>query len=110
MAKRPIEWHPEDVRAAVRKRLKTIAALARSSGFSLSAICQAINGRNFLPGPCLAISTAIEVSPHELWPDWYAPDGTPRKGRDAIDTANLTYRTDHTRPNGNSRDQTRRAA
>ena len=109
MARR-LEWHPEDIRAEVRKRLKTVATLARSSKFSLSAICQAINGRAFMPGPCLAISRAIEVRPSELWPQWFSTDDTPKLGRaakgvtyDALDPKNT--------PNpAVRRDQSRRAA
>lgn len=109
MARR-LEWHPEDIRAEVRKRLKTVATLARSTNFSLSAICQAINGRTFMPGPCLAISRAIEVRPSELWPQWFSKDDTPKLGRavkTSIKTGSSTQNTSNLLVR---RDQSRRAA
>lgn len=109
MARR-LEWHPEDIRAEVRKRLKTVATLARSTNFSLSAICQAINGRTFMPGPCLAISRAIGVSPSELWPQWFSKDDTPKLGRAAKQVISGPLEPENTTNLIVRRDQSRRAA
>lgn len=76
-------WHPEDIRAAVRKRTGTISVLAERSGYTVSALCKVIRGC-FMPGPAEAISRAIEIHPSVLWPQWFHPDGTPRQGRGAI--------------------------
>jgi len=86
MAQRPEgKWDAEGIRAEVRRRFGTLSALAAKSGYTLTAICYAIKGETFVPGPCKAVAKAIGQKPHTLWPHWFNRDGTPLQGRDASD-------------------------
>jgi Ner family transcriptional regulator len=68
-------WHPEDVKAAIRKRGITLTELALRNGFSESYL------RNALIRPArdgeLIISRFLRVKPEVIWPDRYDADGTP---------------------------------
>lgn len=78
-------WHPEDIRAALRKRHGTVLAFTRTTNYTLSAVCKVINGM-FFPGPAAAIASDLGLPPWTLWPEWFLPDGTPRQGRGAPNT------------------------
>ena len=67
-------WHPEDIKAAIRKTGITITALALANGLEGSSIRVAIRRRH-RAGERL-ISAFLRIPPHELWPDRY-PAGTP---------------------------------
>ncbi|CAB3764228.1 helix-turn-helix domain-containing protein [Paraburkholderia humisilvae] len=66
-------WHKEDIKAAIRKRGKTMNDLARDYGLPVS------NVRNALARPVFsgekAIATFLDIPPHELWPDRWTPEG-----------------------------------
>lgn len=66
--------HPEDVKAAVRKKVGSLAALARLHNISDSVVRAAL----IRPQPTgnKVIAQCLEVSVHELWPQWYNEDGT----------------------------------
>lgn len=65
--------HPEDVKAAVRKKFGSLAALARQNGVSDSVVRAAL----IRPQPTgnRIIAKCLELSVHELWPEWYDADG-----------------------------------
>ncbi len=69
----PQKWHAEDIKAAVRKRGTTLAALARSAGIPPSA-CQ-----NALKAPHshgeAVISEFLGIPMRELWPDRFDAQG-----------------------------------
>ena len=70
-------WHPEDVKAALRKRYGSITALSVSWGFNPAAISAAfIPGRRSSPVE-RRIAAALDVSPFVIWPDRWSPDGKP---------------------------------
>lgn len=69
-------WHPQDIMAALKKRGTPLARLGREQGFSRSTLHSALTRR--WPAAHLAISRALGVSRHDIWPDWYAEDDTPR--------------------------------
>lgn len=69
-------WHPEDIKAAVRKTGITLSQLALDHGLSESA-CRVALIRPSLPGET-AIAAQIGVAAHEIWPDRYEPDGSPK--------------------------------
>lgn len=78
MPKPRTDWHPEDIKAAVRKTGTTLSALARAGGLSDEA------GRRCLqiPWPRVEalIAQRIGRKPQDIWPSRYEPDGQPKKG------------------------------
>jgi Ner family transcriptional regulator len=66
-------WHKEDIKAAIRKRGKTMNDLARDCGLPNSTV------RNALARPVMsgeqAIARFLDIPPHELWPDRWTPEG-----------------------------------
>ena len=69
-------WHPEDVKAAIRKKGKTLKQLAQDSDLSASSIKSALR-RPLYCGE-QAIAAFLQVEPRVLWPARYDDDGTPR--------------------------------
>ncbi len=82
-------WHPEDIKAAIRKRGKTVTQLARDNGLS-DAACRLAFIR---PSPTgeLVISTFLGVPLQELWPDRYDPYGR------RLATRNVRFQNSHER-------------
>ncbi|WP_119167077.1 helix-turn-helix domain-containing protein [Algihabitans albus] len=72
-------WHPEDIKAAVRKRGTTLTRLALDNGLYESACRVALN-RPSLAGE-RAIAAFLGVSAQSLWPSRYQRDGTPKHPR-----------------------------
>jgi Ner family transcriptional regulator len=110
MAKQPSGWHPEDIRAAVRKKFGTVSALAQVSGYAKSSFSNVLAYGLFMPGPCGAISEAIGISRHTLWPHWYHLDDTAKLGRDAKRTETGSSDANYTLRAERRRAQTRDAA
>lgn len=71
-------WHPEDIKAAVRKRGLSLAALSRQHGFNEGA------ARIVLYKPWARweqiISDFLGVPAKEIWPQRYLPNGQRRQG------------------------------
>ena len=72
-------WHREDIRAAVRKRGKTLSRLALDSRLEPSA-CRVALCRRHWRGET-AIAAFLEVPVQELWPERWNPDGSRKNGR-----------------------------
>jgi Ner family transcriptional regulator len=72
-------WHPEDVKAAVRKKGQTLAGLARTNHFSESYL----RGTLIRPRPRgeEIIARFLGVAPREIWPDRYDTSGAPKPPR-----------------------------
>lgn len=72
-------WHPEDVKAAIRKKGVTLSELSLRHGYSDAYL------RNALLRPIYdaekIISAFIGVPAHEIWPDRYDADGKPNYRR-----------------------------
>lgn len=66
--------HPEDVKAAVRKKIGSLAALARQHGVSDSVVRAAL----IRPQPTgnRIIADCLGRSLHQIWPQWYRADGS----------------------------------
>lgn len=68
-------WHPEDVKAAVRKKGVSLSALAEMHGFGPSYL------RNTLMRPLFEgeqiIARFLGVAPQEIWPKRYDESGNP---------------------------------
>lgn len=71
----PESWHPEDIKAAVRKSGTNLQRLAREHGFARATLNHALTER--WPAAHLVIAQHLGVSRFEIWPQWYAPDDTP---------------------------------
>lgn len=67
-------WHKEDIKAAVRKQGKTLTRLALDAGLAESTCRNAL----YRPTPSgnRAIAAFLGLSVHDLWPQWYAADGS----------------------------------
>ncbi|MBI1262982.1 MAG: transcriptional regulator [Rhizobiales bacterium] len=65
--------HPEDIKAAVRKKVGSLAELARQEGVSTSVIRSAL----IRPQPTgnRIIAKCLDRSLHDIWPEWYDAEG-----------------------------------
>lgn len=71
----PHDMHPEDVKAAIRKRGRTLEQLSEHWGFDKSAIAVALKR----PWPAVQelVATELQRSPAEIWPSRYNSEGAP---------------------------------
>lgn len=78
MKSRPKDWHPEDIKAAVRKTGTTLSAISRAAGLSDGAAKRALD----IPWPRAEaiIAAALDLRPQDIWPSRYQADGRPRQG------------------------------
>lgn len=72
-------WHPEDVKAAIRKKGHTLSSLSRSHGYSAAYLRNALQ-RPLFEGEQI-IAAFLGVSPYSIWPDRYFRDGRSRIAR-----------------------------
>lgn len=72
-------WHPEDVKAAIRKRGVSLSELSVRHGFSDAYL------RNALQRPIYdaeqIIAAFIGEQPQVIWPDRYDADGNPNHAK-----------------------------
>lgn len=109
---RPTGWHRADIMAGLRKKGTSLAALARRIGFARCTMSWALMKPH--PRANVAISEALGVSLHELWPDWYGADGTPVSKRisgpsDAAEAADSRGNSEQTGPQESSQSSRRPA-
>lgn len=71
--KKKAGWHPEDIKAAIRKRGMTLTELATRNGLDESA-CRAALKRP-QPEADRVISAYLNQPLHTLWPDRYDEEG-----------------------------------
>lgn len=71
------DWHPEDVKAAVRKTGATLTGLSVAHGFHPSAAGQML--RTPWARMQAIVAKCIGVPPQEIWPSRYHPDGSPHR-------------------------------
>jgi len=83
------DWHPEDIKAAVRKRGITLADVARGARLGEAALRLALT----LPRSEAekAIAAALDVHPMEIWPSRYHADGARRRPQ-PVDNYRVTAR------------------
>lgn len=81
------DWHPEDIKAAVRRRGRTLASVARDAGIKERALARAL----VVPRRAAeaAIAAELDEHPKDIWPTRYNEDGS-RKRPQPVDN----YRTD----------------
>jgi len=67
------KYHPEDIKAEVRKKFGSMAELGRQNGVSTSVIRAAL----IRPQPTgnRLIAECLGKTLHEIWPGWYDADG-----------------------------------
>ncbi|WP_336958715.1 helix-turn-helix domain-containing protein [Sphingobium aquiterrae] len=69
-----MDWHPEDIKAAIRKKGSSLAELARREGISTQALSLALQAR--VSARCeLIIADFLNVHPSKIWPTRYKADG-----------------------------------
>lgn len=68
------DWHPEDIKAALRKRYVTLKAFADELDVKPAAISIAIHSRSSTKIE-ERIARAIGVRPNVIWPSRYRADG-----------------------------------
>ena len=77
------DWHPEDVKAAVRKTGVTLTSLALQHGLSESAVRQTL--RRPMPRVEAIIAAHLGIRPQAIWPSRYDRRGRPLSGLYAAD-------------------------
>jgi len=73
--------HPEDVKARVRKTGITLTALGLKAGVPGVTIRACL--RAPIPKGNRAVAAYLGCQLHELWPEWYAADGSRRLSKTA---------------------------
>lgn len=77
-AKARPDWHPEDVKAALRKKGFTLSRLSLQHGFHHSMMTRVVHeGRSAKVQAIIA--AALRTTPQTIWPSRYNADGTPRR-------------------------------
>lgn len=69
-----MDWHSEDIKAAIRKKGSTLTALARSNGISVQALSRAILERSSARAEII-IADFLGVRPMQIWPSRYDKRG-----------------------------------
>ncbi len=79
------DWHPEDIKAAVRKSGTSLAALSLAAGLSESAASRAL----ITPWPRVQalIARHLGLRPQDIWPSRYDARGRPLPGLRSTDKA-----------------------
>lgn len=67
------DWHPEDVKAAVRKKGCSLARIGAAAGLSRQAVALVLV-RPGIAGEA-AIAQFLEIAPQAIWPSRYHIDG-----------------------------------
>jgi len=70
---RSLNAHPEDVKAEVRKKVGSLAELARQHKVSDSVVRAAL----IRPQPTgnRIIAECLDIPLNQIWPEWYSSDG-----------------------------------
>jgi len=72
------DWHPEDIKAAIRKTRITLRQLALDHGLNGTAINTAL--RQPWPRVEAIVAKRLGRRPQDIWPSRYYDDGTPVRG------------------------------
>ena len=67
------DWHPEDIKAALRKRGWTLRDVARAYALSEDACQKALRRPRFRAE--MAIAEVLGLSPRQIWLSRYLPEG-----------------------------------
>jgi Ner family transcriptional regulator len=71
----PVDWHPADVLAALKKRGHSLSGLSMANGYHPTAAGKALKQ----PWPAMEkiVAAALAVTPQEIWPSRYDNHGQP---------------------------------
>lgn len=69
-----MDWHSEDVKAAIRKKGSTLTALAKANGLSVQSLSHAILERSSARAEII-IADFLGVHPMQIWPSRYDKRG-----------------------------------
>jgi Ner family transcriptional regulator len=73
---KPVDWHPADVLAALKKRGHTLAGLSVANGYHPTAAGKAL--KQAWPALESIVAAALAMTPQEIWPSRYDELGRPR--------------------------------
>lgn len=73
MEKQTVGWHKEDIKAAVYKSGTNLRDLSVASGFTPSLLSQSLSSP--IPVANKVIADRVGSTVHELWPQWFYPNG-----------------------------------
>ncbi len=79
-------WHKEEIKAALRMKFGSLSALAMSWGYSEHVISGVLSRKRFSIPVEIRISKALDVPLHDLWPDRWEPNGTPKRRPRVVST------------------------
>lgn len=68
------DMHPEDIKAAIRKRGATLEKLGKKVGLSAQSLSRAIHSRTSAKAE-RTISDFLGIAPQKIWPSRYSKDG-----------------------------------
>lgn len=68
------DWHPEDIKAEIRKRGSNVAQLALAAGLTRSTLGACLERRVSARGERI-IADFLGLKPHQIWPSRYRPNG-----------------------------------
>lgn len=100
MARKRTGMHPEDIRAEIRKRFGSMAALGRSLGVSKTAVPNTINQPGYSAKMERRLAEVLGKPAAEIWPNRYHGDGTPVSFR--VERAVAARRAGDLRKNGDA--------
>ena len=77
-----MDWHPEDIKAAIRKRGETLTSLGHRCGIDQRLISLALDYPH--KAAEAEIARFLEVPAHVIWPSRYHADGRRRRPQPAM--------------------------
>ncbi len=77
MARSPEGWHPEDIKAQLRKRFGPITSLSLEWGYARNAITNTLGRPDYSQRIEGLIAAALQTPLHVLWPRRWQPNGSP---------------------------------
>lgn len=75
----PEDWHPEQIKAAIRMRGVTMTDLALRNGYDESAVRRTLRHR--WPAVERIIARFLDKHPNDIWPSRYEISGRPKRQR-----------------------------
>lgn len=73
------DWHPEQVKAAIRMRGMTLTQLALTAGYDESAVRRTLRHR--WPAVERVIAKFLGIRPQSIWPSRYDRTGNPVRAK-----------------------------
>ncbi len=90
MAKPTTGIHREDLKAMLRKRYGSLDALSRSWGYHRMCVSNAIRDSYYSVPLERRIAEALNLHPHEIWPDRFSADGEALPRRRSVPSSRRT--------------------